>query len=321
MAKNSPNNTNSFYYDPYYTDGNYASYDDGVGGGVNNVDGTLVLRRNTGVFGIPYQFLESVDRRLDNNNQMAGRKYTEKILTRLPLLFLVPCKQQFMEGFSSDDQAGVITDLINGVNTYTSQSLSANGRYYTTAYQYDEYYAIVNRMCTVMAHYMGLGDVEFPNGSGGVQNLANISWENMVSPDFKNYFQVKRSTVFYCDGMTSISDSFNNSTMESSLGSTINGFSDTAKEINFLLGDNSLISRSMDVAGDVITGLTGSTGTQSLLEKLTGGMIGDLATTGVSTVLAGGKLIFPKIWSDSSFSRSYSFDIKLRSPDHDSLSI
>ena len=32
-------------------------------------------------------------------------------------------------------------------------------------------------------------------------------------------------------------------------------------------------------------------------------------------------MIFPKIWGDSQYNRSYSFDIKLRSPDHDNLSI
>lgn len=321
MAKSSPNNTNSFYYDPYYSGGNYTSADDNTGGGIDNINGTLVLRKNTGVFGIPYQFMETVDRRLDNNNQMSGRKYTEKILSRLPLLFLVPCRQKFMEGFSGEDQAGIISDIINGGGAYATNSLRGSGRYYTTEYQYDQYYGVVNRMCTVMAHYMGLGDVDYVNGSGGTTPLRNVAWQDMVSNDFKNYFQVKRAAVFYCDGLTSISDSFNNSTMESSLASTINGFSDTAKEINFLLGDNSLISQAMDVSGDIVTGLTGSSGAQSLLEKLTGGMIGDLAHTGVSTVLSGGKLIFPKIWSDSSFSRSYSFDIKLRSPDHDSLSI
>ena len=83
MAKSSPNNTNSFYYDPYYSGGNYTSADDNTGGGINNINGTLILRKNTGVFGIPYQFMETVDRRLDNNNQMSGRKYTEKILSRI----------------------------------------------------------------------------------------------------------------------------------------------------------------------------------------------------------------------------------------------
>ena len=55
--------------------------------------------------------------------------------------------------------------------------------------------------------------------------------------------------------------------------------------------------------------------------NLTGGMLSDLATKGTSALISGGKLIFPKIWQDSSFSRSYSFTIKLRSPDHDALSI
>ena len=38
-------------------------------------------------------------------------------------------------------------------------------------------------------------------------------------------------------------------------------------------------------------------------------------------MLKGGKIVFPKIWSNSSFDRSYQLDIKLRSPDHDNLSI
>jgi hypothetical protein len=41
----------------------------------------------------------------------------------------------------------------------------------------------------------------------------------------------------------------------------------------------------------------------------------------MKTVIAGGRLIFPEIWSDSQFSRDYDIDIKLTSPDCDDFSI
>ena len=49
-----------------------------------------------------------------------------------------------------------------------------------------------------------------------------------------------------------------------------------------------------------------------------GGLLQSLCNSGVSTVLQGGKIVFPEIWQDSTYDRSYSLDIKLRSPDHDS---
>lgn len=318
----SPRDTNSFYYDPYYDPShpsNYTSGGEEGEGGVNNILDTLVLRNNTGVFGIPYQFLPTVDRRLDNDGKMAGRKYTEKILGRLPLLFLTPCKQKFMEGFNSKDQANVLNALLTGAGI--EGLLEQSGRYYTTEYQYDEYYAIVNRMSTVMTSYMGIGNVDVVQGNGSLHSLNNINWFDMKSADLDNYFAVKRSAVFYVDGLTSISDSFSNSTMESSLASSINGFSDQAKEVRFLLGNNSLLTQAVDSVRDTISGVFSNSSVQGITEYLTNGMIGDLGSTGVSTVLSGGKLIFPKLWADSSFSRSYSFDIKLRSPDNDTLSI
>ena len=41
---------------------------------------------------------------------------------------------------------------------------------------------------------------------------------------------------------------------------------------------------------------------------------------GFKSVTRGGKMIFPEIWNDSSFSRSYRISIKLRTPDADALS-
>jgi len=52
----------------------------------------------------------------------------------------------------------------------------------------------------------------------------------------------------------------------------------------------------------------------------TGSFFSNLATH-IATVASGGKLVFPEIWADSQFSRQYSVNIKLVSPDPSKLSI
>ena len=124
----------------------------------------------------------------------------------------------------------------------------------------------------------------------------------------------------YLDGnsVATMSDSFNNGTTESSLASTINGYGEQARELKFLLGEGAL-SQLFEDNGSTKDNIT--QGLESIAGNLTGGMLADLASTGVNTVLSGGKMILPKIWGDSQYNRSYSFDIKLRSPDHDKISI
>jgi hypothetical protein len=61
-------------------------------------------------------------------------------------------------------------------------------------------------------------------------------------------------------------------------------------------------------------------GLSSLAEGLAGGIIGSV-TENIPSFMKGGKIVFPKIWGDSNFDRSYSLEFKLRSPDHDSLSL
>lgn len=311
------NSSTSPYYDPYWTANNST-----VTISDNSMFESLKLQNNAGIFGIPYQFLPTVDRRV--GSKTVGRKYAEKIMGRgMPLLFLSPCTQEFMEGFSSQEQGSIVDRLMTGGEGINGL-LNSTGRYYTAKMAYDKYYNIVNRMSTVMTAYMGLQDQTVVNQDGNSVNLNSIDWAKMTNNSFLkhfNTFATKRCPIFYVDGMTSISDSFTNSTMESSLASSINSYSDQAKEIRFLLGNDSALVQAADsVRESIVQGIT-SSGLEALTASLTNGMIGDLSTTGVTTVLTGGKMIFPKMWADSSFSRSYSFDIKLRSPDHDSLSI
>ena len=281
-----------------------------------------------GIFGIPYQFLETVDPRIydsKGNKTSIGAKYGEKIVAKMPLLFLTPCRQKFMAGYDDNERSVFLSGLLsdNGLDSaLLNTALSHNGRYYTSVFEWASYYKYVNTLCNIMASYMGIDRVRIPTNNGRKQ-IGNINWANDLSNDiFSKYFNTQNAVIFYLDGqsVTEMSESFSNTTAESSLASQLNGYSDQVNEIKFLLGENSGLLNMTEEAGKLVSdGIISNLG--DAFSGLTGKMISDLGKTGVSTLLAGGKLVFPRLWSDSTFSRSYSFSIKLRSPDHDNLSI
>lgn len=301
----------------YLTDEQIAEYIDDPDINVSN----LVTTDLNGIFCVPYQFMDTVDRRLKNSE--LGRKYSDKIVSRMPLLFIAPGKQSFMEDFDSDD-TNAVSNFLFGKATDTASGdvnelISGTGRYYSFEYDYAEYYKYVNAMCTSVAYFMGIHD-EVVKIGGHESTVADIDWSTATSDSFQSYFSSKENVIFYCNGLTEVSESFSNSTTESSLASTINGYSDTVNEIKFLLGDgDSVINNLLGYAEDVATSLTSSL--SGITSSLGGGIISSLSTAGVSNVLSGGKIIFPKIWQDSNYDKSYSLDFKLRSPDNDQLSI
>jgi hypothetical protein len=263
-----------------------------------------------------------------------GRKYAEKIASHLPLLFLTPCRPKFMEGFTADEKNGVLSALVNAGSTGATDpitgapddpnsalDLGKSGRYYSTEFAFAEYYKCVNMMCSEVAYFCGIQNVQVPTPRG-TKNIGDINWaDDFRNDSFQNYFTAKDSVVLYIDGLTTVSDSFSNNTTESQIASAINGFSDTAKELKFILGTGSALAELQSFAEKAATTVSSKLTEVLHGQELAGGLLADLASTGVSTIMNGGKLLFPKIWGDSTFSRSYSFDLKLRSPDHDSVSI
>ena len=92
--------------------------------------------------------------------------------------------------------------------------------------------------------------------------------------------------------------------------------------MQFLLGSNENLMPSMitdtvhkDPTKDV------SVAQDAANKILSGGSLIGTITHSFDTIIAGGKLIFPEIWSDSQFSRDYPINIKLVSPDNDDYSI
>ena len=277
-----------------------------------------------GIEGIPYQFMPSVDTRLDGTGKSSadskiGRKYAEKVMGRLPLLFLTPCFPKALTDFSEDDRNSLINMILDG--TADEDLVSGSGRYYSVSFAYDEYYRYLNCMLAATAAFLGIYDKTIPGYTGdSSKKIGEYDWSKELNDDMKTFFSASENVVFYLDGFNSISESFTNEVTESSIASQINGTSDTAHELNFLLaGNNSALAKIAETAEDAVGTVTSAL--SDIIGDLGGGIIGSLADKGINTIANGGKIIFPQIWSNSSYSRSYTLDIKLRSPDHDSLSI
>ena len=277
----------------------------------------MLLNKMAGIEAMPYQFLENVDRRITGTEM--GRKYTEKIVSRIPLLFLTPCKPLFMDDFSDSDRQIAIDAALNGGAGNTLGLIEGKGRYYSAEFDYATYFKYVNVMLSAVSAFLGIYDQELII-NGNKRKIGTMAWQDELNPSFKSFFSASENLVFYLDGLSSVSESFSNETTESSLASQINGFTDTTNEIRFLFGEKGGLAGALaEGATEITSSITSSL--SKVIGSLGGGIVQSLADKGVNTVLNGGKIVFPEIWSDSSADRSFSIDIKLRSPDHDSLSI
>lgn len=293
-------------------------------GSMNNATDFTRMRSVAGVFGLPYQFLPNTDPRLSGTDvDNIGYEYADKIVERIPLLFLTPGKASFMTHYSKSDKESILEKIISvgaGIsgNVSTDDLLDDNGRYYTFEPDVARYYSFVNPMCRIAARYLNLQNVALDG-----DYLDSVNWMNLTKrritgiSDFGDFLAVP----FYVDTETSISESHSNSTTQSMIASTVNSISDMGRELNFLLGYGAsatgieALAQDADIASNIenVQNTIGNLlGQGNFLSNLAGHL---------TTVAAGGKLTFPEIWSDSQFSRSYSCEFKFVAPDPSNLSV
>lgn len=273
----------------------------------------LPVKTPIGIYGIPYQFSENVDSKLDGTT--FGQYYADRVISRMPLLVLSPGKVSFMKASSDSDRATVIQQLVNsfnGADSDLTSFLTTPGKYYTFEYNADDYWEYVNTMNQACATYLGIQDVKI-NINNYEAKLASFKWEKAVSSDFGSWLQSKEDFVtFYADSDSTTGEDFSNTTTQSMIAGTLNKSSDIGKEIRFLMGEHGVVNdfvngETINKALDQIDQLAGSlTGSES-------NIISQLSKE-FAVIATGGKLIFPEIWDDSSFTKDFDCKIKLRCP-------
>lgn len=274
-----------------------------------------------GIFGMPYQFMHDVDLPPVNSAGKEisefGSKYIQKIVSVMPVMFISPGEPAFMGDYSSKEREAVgqlYRDDAEGLSVDDVLSHKAQGKFYTFNSQFDKYCDYVNIQVRTLANLMGIAGKAYD----GTHRFWDFDLHKVLNKDFHKLFNSQHSIAFYLDAETTISESFNNSTTESMLSSKVNQFSDIAREISFMgvTADSGMMEATQGIAGTV-TEAVGSIGGSI---PLVGGIINKLSYA-VHSVVSGGKIVFPEIWSGSDYNRSYSIQMKLRTPDQDPISI
>lgn len=301
---------------------------------VNETMEDLMTTSMHGIFGLPYQWDEYADRRIvdaDGNELAFGRKYAEKIVARLPLVFLTPGRPSFMPGADKDSKDNVLATLtekmVGADDSVISKALDkfldtenvGANKFYAMNFAQEEYYRFVNPMCQIMAKNMGLTQTyDIKMGKKSKVNFTTFDWSKALSDNFTNYWSSASAIPFYTDAATSVSDSFSNDTTASWLAGQAKDVSSKAKELQFLVGsasaalDNNVITDLIDGFREQIANITTSKSASSFMINV---------GTSLASIAQGGAMLFPEIWDNSSIGRSYPINIKLRSPDCDNLSI
>lgn len=293
----------------------------------------LITNNMNGIHGIPYQFMSTVDPKLSSDSPF-GAIYADKIVSSLPLLLLTPGKVEFMADYKKDQKEGILAllkDVTDGDASFKSSDISAitdgeSGRYYSFAFDYDEYWKYVDSMMNTIAIFMGIQDVQVTFGKNGSKKLGNMSWADANNTSFGSYLSATQDTIgFYVDSVNTVDENFGNDLTDSQLASKVNSFSDYGREVRFLLGwggaANGALDSFLESTKDTFTNAVKDIGdfTGKFLGQGTKNLFNSIGDC-FQTVASGGKIAFPQIWSDSSFSRSYNISMKLRCPEPNPVS-
>lgn len=142
------------------------------------------------LFGLPYQFHESVDPRLSNVNQTVGKNYTEKIMLETPVLTVIPGIPKYLPDKSRGAKKSTTYALFNvadGGFAEARSKLASLGRtdkelrLFDFEKAYTEYMGYVNVLCRAGATYLSIND-QISTGSVTSDfqsfNWSNYKWNN-----------------------------------------------------------------------------------------------------------------------------------------------
>lgn len=286
-----------------------------------NGDLTKGHRSNIKLFGMPYQFIDSVDR---HNNYGVGYRYTKNIVRDAPIISILPGKPKYLQGVedknvviealkkAGEDDNSSLIDVIKG-NTNSANTF----RYYDFERDYTTYINYVNSLCRVGAMMLGIGDEPFGDTTlsyynwadyryqydkGGGDNTANILTDILS----KGYVQ------FYIDPDASSGESMSNEVSESKIKGMLETGQDLLKELQFITGTLGVDDATSGIAG-FVTGSLDALSSAIGSSTPVGTAIRRIMST-TSNIIKGENIIMPDIYQRSSYDKQYTFTVRLKTP-------
>ena len=306
---------------------------------------SIPIGRMIFVHGMPFQYTYLTDRRLNNNTvyskeptgnfiksgnlDMYGRMFAGDIAANTPICSIVPGTPVFLTNikqslFGVDSNASnkerggwlpvlsQVTDFNIGdaIKSIIDQNDDKAYQYYSMEVNTTEYFNFVNALCQTTARFMGLGNIAYRNRSCTAFDWSN--YNQAAEQDYSMFEEIagmNNGISFAFDPMSSISDTLNNSTKDSDLAGMLNGISEKARELEFMLG-----------TGGINLDIVNSSDYEAALASVSDGILSgvrnplSVISSFISNTTHGMNVRFPEMWSDSSLSRSYDIDMKFITP-------
>lgn len=141
-----------------------------------------ISKNNMRLFGMPYQFTEAVDPRIDGVSKTIGSNFMKNVVLDAPIVTIIPGKPKYLPGTSDKHLmshniiGAMLSNNDEGLNAYIKNNDDKNFRYYDFQSSYIEYMKYVNILCRTTADFLGLDSSNF-----------NIDGTPLKSYDWKNY--------------------------------------------------------------------------------------------------------------------------------------
>lgn len=304
------------------------------------------IKTGTRIIGSPFQFLPETDYRLPNTEPKLGRKYAENIIAEAPIVYFVPGIPSYLPDFDKKNKE-VIENYIEA--RYNDNELSSavkkkifneEGRYFDFIANYADYMRYVNMLCRISAIYMGIGDLTVPGTTTkykkydwsrytnfnqseqkttGSKSILQGMWDSITDTAEKiqdEIFGDYKYLKVYVDPNFSFSESAGNDTTNSQVANLFDTVEGLAKDIQFFSsGDGSSILESV---GGTISDVTSKI--RASFDSSGSSNISRLIGLTEETI-QGSNVIFPEIWGDASYNKSYQFTMNFISPYGDIESI
>ncbi len=282
-----------------------------------------------------------------------GRVYDQNILANAPITFFEVGKPVFLPGHKDhkdsilgrlisnaeevvEDMYEVSEALFGGKSKYSANQL----RYYGFEDDFMTYASYVNAMVRFTSIKMGIGDMKspdmanryaafkletmknklltnsgslFPSNVSDDQKSSDIGYLKGLIRDIKQAIPTSYHVPMYCTASeTSHSENVQTSTGESMVASTTKGISQLGRELSFILNGSDLGKFGDDAIKNLTNGLSDLTNGIGVDGALTG--ILKQVTTGAATIASGSNMLFPEIWQDTTYTKSYNIGISLTTP-------
>ena len=302
----------------------------------NTAFDSLRVKDTYAVLGTPYQFSRITDCRIDNDNYKFGRLFAEKIVSKFPMLVIMPGVPTFMGDSSAKEKKQGLLETAKALYStekFTDMFLNKETRFYTLEQAFSEYFNYVNPLARAGAFFLGIQDQTISYGSGN-KPLKSFDWESLYEEGvFQQVFNGTQNCIsFFVDSEVTVSDSWGNSTSEPSFASNMDSISESAREINYLIGNVNAkaggtfdeVLKEFGLAEEVNIGQLEENINNiingSFLKNTSLGNVLKSASKSASGLIQGAKMIFPELWSDSTYGTEHTVTMKLATPDGDKLS-